>query len=123
MGDPPRQPKPLHIVVVGPCASGKTTLVKGLRELGYEAKEVQQEHSGVPYLWRYFQSPDVLIYLDASLETIARRRSIDFGQDYLDELRYRLRYARQSCDLFLLTDGLTEQEVLERVVAFLNVQR
>ena len=123
MDEPSHQAQTHDIVVVGPCAAGKSTLVQALRERGYHAREVQQEHSGVPYLWQHFQPLDVLIYLDARLATIAERRTIDFSDDYLDELRYRLRHARQNCDLYLQTDGLTAQEVLEKVVAFLDSKR
>ena len=57
---------PLHIVIVGPCASGKTTLVRGLWARGYSgARVVAQEHSGVIDLWKRRGQPDVLIYLDA----------------------------------------------------------
>jgi len=123
MDEPSPQAQALDIVVVGPCAAGKSTLVQALCERGYQAREVQQEHSGVPYLWQYFQPPAVLIYLDARLATIAQRRPIDFSDDYLDELRYRLRHARQNCDLYVQTDDLTPAEVLEKVIAYLEVKR
>ena len=35
----------MRIAIVGICASGKTTLVRGLREAGYDAYNVAQEHS------------------------------------------------------------------------------
>ena len=110
----------MRIAVVGPCAAGKSMLVERLRALGYEARQVSQEHSGVPTMWRMLHPPDVLIYLDASLPTIARRREIDWGEEYLLELRNRLRHARQHCDFYLQTDGLSEEEVLEKVLAFLK---
>ena len=37
----------MKIAIVGVCASGKTTLVAGLREAGYDAYNVAQEHSCV----------------------------------------------------------------------------
>ncbi|MCW3132814.1 MAG: hypothetical protein N2V78_00530 [Methanophagales archaeon] len=110
----------MRIAVVGPCAAGKSVLVEKLRALGYDAHQVSQEHSGVPTMWRMLHPPDVLIYLDASLETISRRRKISWGADYLAELNHRLRHARRHCDLYIRTDGLSEEEVLERVLAFLR---
>jgi len=110
----------MRIVVVGPCASGKTALVEQLRKLGYEARECVQEHSYVPAMWQKISQPDVLIYLDASLATIAGRRSADWSERYLAKLNRRLSHARQHCDLYVQTDGLSEEEVLERALGFLG---
>ena len=41
----------LLIGIVGPCSSGKSTLAKRLRVLGYEVREIRQEHSGEPTMW------------------------------------------------------------------------
>jgi cytidylate kinase len=105
---------------VGPCASGKSSLVQQLKALGYNVRHVAQDHSYVPDMWRRLTDPDLLIYLDAELSTIARRRRISWGERYLADERHRLRHARQHCDLYLTTDDLTEEEVLEHVVAFLE---
>jgi len=70
-------------------------------------------------MWQRVARPDVLVYLDAQLPTIARRRRIDWDETYLRLLHHRLRHARRYCDLYLSTDGLTEEEVLERVLSFL----
>ena len=56
------------IKVVGVSAGGKSTLVRLLRERGYDARAVSQEHSEVPTLWKQFEPPRVLIYLDTTLE-------------------------------------------------------
>ena len=110
------------ITIVGPCASGKTTLVSGLHERGYvSARLVAQEHSGVHNLWAWHGQPDVLIYLDVGVETINRRQHrMDWTQDALDEQHRRLRAARQACHLYLPTDDLTIPQVLERVIDFLE---
>lgn len=110
------------IVVVGPCGAGKSTLVDGLRERGYTfARLVPQEHSGVQNLWAWCGQPDVLIYLDASVETINRRQDrADWTQSALDDQRSRLTAARQVCHLYLPTDDLTIPQVLETVVRFIN---
>ena len=42
----------MRVVVAGVCVSGKTTLVKSLRELGID-DNVAQEHSIVKKLWNH----------------------------------------------------------------------
>lgn len=116
------QAQPGQIVIVGPCASGKTTLVRGLWARGYAgARVVAQEHSGVSDLWKMRGQPDVLIYLDARLETIAaRQRRADWTPEYLSEQLRRLHGAWLACDLYLPTDELSPVNVLEIVVKFLS---
>lgn len=110
------------IAIVGPCASGKTTLVNGLHARGYaHARLVPQEHSGVPKLWAWHGKPDVLIYLDAQVGTINHRQQrTDWTQAVLDEQHARLRAAREACHLYLPTDDLTIHQVLEAVIAFIE---
>lgn len=108
------------IGVVGPCASGKSLLVGALRAHGYNAREVAQEHSYVPTMWQRFTQPDLLVYLDVSWEVACQRRPTDAGADWWAELTRRLHHARQHADLYIHTDGLTPQEVLDRVLAFLS---
>jgi hypothetical protein len=113
------------IVIVGPCASGKTTLVRGLWAHGYQAaRVVAQEHSGVIDLWRRgVPTPETLIYLDAQLATIAaRQHRTDWTPAYLAEQQRRLRGAWLACDLYLPTDALSPAEVLGRVLTYLNRQ-
>lgn len=121
-GHPNCQGARLHIVVVGPCASGKSTLVEGLQARGYTgARLVPQEHSGVPTLWAWRGSPDVLVYLDAAVDTINHRQGrSDWTQAVLDEQHARLRSARQACQLYLPTDVLSIPQVLEAVVDFIE---
>jgi hypothetical protein len=110
----------MRIKVVGPCASGKSRLAAGLRALGYDARSAAQDHSYVPDMWQRLDPPDVLIYLDLTLETARRRGRIGWDQKYLDEQSHRLRHARAHCHLYLPTDGLTEEEVLARALDFLQ---
>lgn len=109
-----------RIAVVGPCAAGKSSLVKRLKAEGYHIRAVSQEHSYAPDMWRRVSPTDVLIYLDAALETIARRRRISWGQERLDALNHRLRHARAHADFYLQTDALTFEEVVEQVKFFLE---
>lgn len=108
------------VVVVGPDAAGKTELVKRLLALGYKARCCAQDHSYVPDMWQRISKPDFLVYLDARLKTIARRRPIDWGQERLDKLNARLAHARAHCDLYLPTDDLEPVEVAAQVQAALS---
>jgi hypothetical protein len=112
----------MRIKVVGPCASGKSSLAAGLRRLGYDARSASQDHSYVPDMWQRLEPPDLLVYLDVTLPEARRRGRTGSGwdQSYLDEQHRRLRHARANCDLYLLTDGLSEEEVLLHVVDFVE---
>jgi len=109
-----------RIVVVGPDAAGKSTLVERLVTLGYNARACAQDHSYVPDMWQRLSRPDFLVFLDATLETIARRRAIHWGQERLDELQARLAHARAHCDLYLPTDDLSPAQVAGQVCAALS---
>lgn len=106
------------IAVVGPCVSGKTLLVQALREREYNVREVAQEHSYVPTMWQRITQPDLLVYLDVSWEIACQRRPTDAGADRWAEQTRRLYHARQHTDLYVNTDALTPQEVLEKTLAF-----
>ncbi len=110
---------PRRIVVVGVCSSGKSTLVSRLCAQGYRAQVCAQEHSGVHNLWQASR-PDVLVYLDAALPTIRQRRRAAWSQSMLDEEHRRLAHAREHCHLYIPTDGLSPDEVVQRVVAYLQ---
>ena len=120
MSDTHNTREPPRVVVVGPDAAGKSELVKRLRALGYNARSCAQDHSYVPDMWRRISRPDFLIYLDARLDTIARRRVIDWGQERLDVLNARLAHARAHCDFYLPTDDLEPSQVVDRVCTALS---
>jgi len=110
----------VKVAVVGVCASGKSTLVHALRQFGIESVDVAQEHSMVPYMWQNITRPDVLIFLDASQETV-RQRWPHFGDvDWVDEQVRRLAHARAHADFVLPVDTLNPQQVLARVLHFLE---
>lgn len=112
---------PPFIAIVGPCASGKTTLSKGLRARGFNARSVLQEHSYVPTMWQRISKPDYLIYLAVDLETIRqRRRDPEFPDWLLKQELERLRHAREHAHIFIRTDDLTPEEVLAQAVAGLD---
>ncbi len=109
----------MRVVIVGVCSSGKTTLEEGLRRLGYESHSCVQEHSYLPTMWMATH-PDVLVYLDASAETLKRRGETDLSDHELEVQRQMLEHARQHCDLYLRTDRLSAGEVLRRVRRFVD---
>jgi deoxyadenosine/deoxycytidine kinase len=112
--------KDILIGIVGPCAAGKTTLVAGLNDYGYQARGIAQEHSFAPSMWQRITKPDVLIYLDVSYENTIRRRQLDWTPGEYTEQLHRLRHARQYADFYLDTNPLTISEVLARVIDFLE---
>ena len=73
-------------------------------------------------MWQVIGQTKAMAMLQRSLERGARsaRGTMGWDQDYLDEQTHRLRDARAHCDLYLPTDGLSEEEVLARVVEFLR---
>jgi len=102
------------ILVVGVCASGKSTLAKGLRELGYHVRSFAQEHSVSRRLWQRLD-PDFLILLECSYETIRRRKRVSWGVDrYRRQLRL-LANARAQADLIVRTDGFTPEQLVSFV--------
>ncbi len=98
------------IKVVGTSGSGKSTLVAGLRNRGYNARPVSQEHSDVPDLWQQFDRPFVLIYLYADLAAQqARRPGSGSGEESFRQEQRRLSYARRAADLRVDTSALTSE--------------
>lgn len=106
--------------VVGPCAAGKSTLIKELSKRGITAKHIAQEHSFVPDMWEQLSSPDILVFLDVSFEESMNRRKQDWTEkDYLEQ-HHRLRHARQHTHFYLDTTEMTPDEVHQTVLAFLE---
>ena len=115
----PPSTRPL-IGVVGPCGSGKSTLIAGLERSGYRCRHIAQEHSYVPAMWQIISKPDILIYLDASFLVSTARAELDWQEkDHQEQLR-RLAHARQHAHLYIDTDALTPQQVLEQALNYLQ---
>ena len=112
---PPRE----RIVIVGHCASGKSTLVDSLRELGYDAYVAAQEHSEVPALWAHLQ-PDVVIALSVSAAEVRRRRTPSWPDWLHRKQTRRLRAAYQAADLLIDTDTLDQDAVQQAVLTYLE---
>jgi thymidylate kinase len=111
---------PVLVGVVGPCASGKSTLVAGLRALNHQARHIAQEHSYVQDMWRRITNPDFLIYLDVSYEVSCARTGSQWSKKIYQHQLQRLTHARQHADLYIKTDDLSPQEVLDQVLALLK---
>ena len=111
---------PTLIGIVGPCASGKTTLIDRLAMHGHLARQIAQEHSYVPDMWRQLTNPDLLIYLDVSFEESLRRRAQNYSlADHREQIN-RLRHAKAHADLYIHTDQKSMDEIEARVLAYLD---
>jgi len=99
-----------RVAVVGPCASGKTTVAARLMAMGYNAFSAAQEHAGVRTLWQR-RHPQVVIYLDGSIEAVRKRRDVGWGPERLQIQRERLADARAHAALYILTDRFSPDRV------------
>lgn len=117
-----KRARPL-IAVVGPCASGKSTLARALKAHGYHVHEAAQEHSYVPDMWQRFTRPDLLVYLDVSWEVARQRRSTPIKANSWRRLNQRLRHAQAHADLYIQTDHLTPEEIVEETMSFIEMLR
>lgn len=120
-GEPRNRPLPkpsARIIVVGPCAAGKSTLVAALQALGYNAHVSAQEHSAIASLWQH-SHPDILIALEADIAAVRARRGEEWPEWLHDVQVQRLHAASAAADLTIDTTGLDSETVSSRVLAFL----
>lgn len=128
--EPPPPPVPVPpgdlplIKVVGVSGSGKSTLVRGLRQAGYHARPISQEHSNIPDLWRQFEPPALLVYLNVTpAAQQARRPDVTWTEiAHRDEVQ-RLRHAWEHADLRIDTSDLSPASVLDLALTYLRKQR
>lgn len=106
--------------VVGPCGSGKSTLIAGLEKYGYVCRHIAQEHSYVQAMWQKITKPDILIYLEASFLISTSRRQLNWQKKDHDEQLHRLAHAREHANLFIDTDDLTPEQVLQKALDYLK---
>ncbi|MDE0199372.1 MAG: hypothetical protein OXK78_14320 [Caldilineaceae bacterium] len=110
------------VKIVGVSAAGKSTLVAGLRRLGYNARPVAQEHSQVPDMWQRIRPPNWLIFLDADLAAQGERRpDVSWDEPWRRTELKRLSHARTHADLVIDTSLLSPECVLDQTVSFLRV--
>lgn len=118
MDEPPSNTQ--LIGVVGPCGAGKSTLVAGLEKHGYACRHIAQEHSYVPEMWQLITQPGILIYLNATFAVSTARAKLNWlKKDYTEQLK-RLAHAREHANLFIETDELTPEDVLQKALNFLK---
>lgn len=108
--------------VVGPCTAGKSTLIHNLDgRYQVELRHKAQEHSYVQDMWQRIHPPNWLVFLDVTFtESLRRNPRINWNVDEYHEQQRRLAHARAHADLYLPTDGLTPQLVMEQVAVFLE---
>lgn len=112
--------KSILIGFVGPCASGKSTITSELEALGFQTRHIAQEHSYVKDMWLRLTKPDILIFLQASFPVTVKRRNLNWREkDYFEQQR-RLAHAREHADLVIDTDNLSVDEVVQRILKYIN---
>jgi deoxyadenosine/deoxycytidine kinase len=118
-GRPPSQQQ-LLVGVVGVCAAGKSTLIKGLKAHGIQTRHIAQEHSYVMDMWKRITNPDVLVFLDASFPVTLERRQLNWCEADWAEEQKRLKHARANANLYINTDALGIEQVLQIVINFID---
>lgn len=106
----------VEIVVVGPCASGKSTLAARLVELGYRTRVVSQEHSDIGRLWQR-HDPSLVIGLQASLATVRSRRGRSWSAAVYERQQRRLQPAMAAAAIVLDTGELSPMATLAAAAA------
>lgn len=113
-------PPAFLIGVVGPCGSGKSTLIKGLEKHGYHCRHIAQEHSYVRTMWQIITKPNLLIFLHSSFEQSTARHNLNWTLSDYEEQQRRLSHAREHADLIIDTDLLDANSVLQKALNFLT---
>ena len=108
------------IGVVGPCGSGKSTLIAGLEKHGHTCRHIAQEHSYVKAMWQIITKPDILVFLHASFPVSTARRNLNWRKEDHEEQYRRLSHAREYANIIIDTDDLTPEQVLQKVLDYLN---
>ena len=115
----PAQNDRVLVGVVGPCGSGKSTLIAGLEKRGYRCRHIAQEHSYVKSMWQRLTNPDILIFLHCSFENSTARRQLKWKPaDHVEQMR-RLSHALERADFVIDTNSLTPEDVLNQALGFL----
>lgn len=108
------------IAVVGVCASGKSSLVSRLKDLGINCRHIAQEHSYVKDMWQRLVHPDYLICLDVSYPATISRKKLNWTISEYDEQLRRIHHARAHASLIIDTDTHTLDEEIDLVIAGLK---
>lgn len=108
------------LVLIGVCASGKSTLAQELEVLGVKARAVAQEHSQVHDLYR--RSGHWVVVLVANWDTVHRRRQLSWDLDFYRAEWERISDARKAAALIVHTDWLSPVDVAARVTTWFDRQ-
>ncbi len=95
-------------------------MIEGLTRLGFRTRHIAQEHSYVKDMWERLTNPDILIFLDASYQATIQRRKLDWTEADWQEQQRRLSHAKDNADLYLDTDRLSVEDVLEKAIQFIR---
>lgn len=74
-------------------------------------------------MWKRITNPDMLIFLQVSYAISQQRRPMNWNEAEYEEQQRRLSHARENADLYIETDNLDIEEVLERALAFIKSNR
>lgn len=107
------------IVIVGPCASGKTSLARELAKSGIPVRICGQEHSSIRDLWRKLD-PDILVALAIDLPTLRARRHDLWPEPLYVVQQQRLASAFATADLVIDTSRVTPDEAAAMVRCYLD---
>lgn len=113
---------PPTIVLVGPCASGKSTLAHELEEVGIVVRVCGQEHSSIRDLWRKM-NPDVLVALSIDLPTLRSRRHGEWPETLFAVQQRRLASAFACADLVIDTRRESPRRAAQLVQRYLRERR
>ena len=105
------------IGIVGTCGTGKSELVTRLRNLGYDANHIAQEHSYSPNMWQLVTNPDILIYLRVSYPETLRRKNFDFSKEEYQEQLERLHHAEKHANMVIDTDNRSPDDVFKFAIS------
>ncbi len=107
------------VVLVGVCASGKSTIAVLLSHFGIAGRSVAQEHSQCPTLFLR-HAPPIVVVLTASLSTVRKRRRMQWTAQQYDRQWRRLAVARSRAHLIVRTDLLDAHEVAQQIVLWFD---
>ena len=80
--------------------------------------------SYVPDMWRRIHPPDILVYLDASYETVTARRPGSLMNPRLyEQMLQQVKHAREHADLIIATDAKDEEGVFVEAASYLTLLR
>jgi len=88
--------------------------------LGYNIRQIAQEHSFVAKMWELITKPTHLIFLEVDHQRSVERSQLNWTEkDHQEQLR-RLKHAYQNADLIIDTNQLTIPEVREKAKEFID---